>query len=101
MSNFLWSKSFCRTMETTRLSSKGQVTLPKATRKQDHWSAGTDFKIEECPDSIVLRPKNRVPTTSHDDVVGCTGYRGPAKTLDEMDEAIARGVSERHARGRY
>jgi AbrB family looped-hinge helix DNA binding protein len=88
-------------MTTTRLSSKGQVILPKVIRDHYHWSAGTEFEIEECLDSIVLRPKKPVPTTSLRDVVGCTGYIGPAKTLDEMDEAIARGVSERHARGRY
>jgi hypothetical protein len=62
---------------------------------------GTELEIEECPDSIVLRPKKPVPTTLLSDVVGCAGYRGPAKSLDDMEEAIARGVSERHARGRY
>jgi len=86
-------------METTRLSSKGQVILPKAIRENYHWSAGTELEIEECPDGIVLRPKKPVPTTQLSDVVGCAGYRGPAKTLEEMDEAIARGVRENDARG--
>ncbi len=86
-------------METTRLSSKGQVILPKAIRENYHWLAGTELEIEECPDGIVLRQKKPVPTTSLRDVVGCAGYQGPAKSLGEMEDAIARGVSERHARG--
>ncbi|SDW00146.1 AbrB/MazE/SpoVT family DNA-binding domain-containing protein [Thiocapsa roseopersicina] len=88
-------------METTRLSNNGQVKLPKSIREQYHWPAGTELEIEECPDSIVLRPKKPVPTTLLSDVVGCAGYRGPANSLDDMDEAIAWGVSESHARSRY
>ncbi|WP_242470886.1 AbrB/MazE/SpoVT family DNA-binding domain-containing protein [Thiocystis violacea] len=86
-------------METTRLSSKGQVILPKAIRENYHWSAGTEFEIEERPDGIVLRPRKPVPTTLLSDVVGCAGYRGPTQSLDEMEEAIVRGARESHARG--
>ena len=88
-------------METTRLSSKGQVILPKSIRDARHWTVGTEFEVENRPEGVLLRPKKRFATTHIDDVVGCTGYRGPAKSLEEMEEAIAQGVSERHARGRY
>ena len=86
-------------METTRLSSKGQVILPKAIRDHYHWSTGTELEIETRPDGVVLRPRKPLASTSHDEVVGCTGYRGPAKSLDDMQDAIARGVRERHAGG--
>ena len=33
-------------METTRLSSKGQLVLPKAIREADHWGEGTEFSVE-------------------------------------------------------
>lgn len=101
MSYVSWVPIVDNIMETTRLSSKGQVILPKVIREQYHWPEGTEFEIEERPDSIVLRPKKPVPTTVLSDVVGCAGYRGPAKSLDDMEEAIALGVTERHARGRY
>lgn len=71
-------------MKTTSLSNSGQVSLPKTIREHYHWSAGTEFEIEECLDSIVLRPKKPIPITQLSDVVGCTGYRGPTKSLDEM-----------------
>lgn len=88
-------------METTRLSSKGQVILPKSVRDAHHWAVGTEFEVEDRPEGILLRPKKRFPITDIGDVVGCTGYRGPAKSIEEMEEAIAQGVSERHASGRY
>jgi AbrB family looped-hinge helix DNA binding protein len=88
-------------MATTRLSSKGQVILPKSLRDAHHWRPGTEFEIEERPEGILLRPRKPFAATRLQDVIGCTGYTGPAKSLEDMEEAIAKGVSEGHARGRY
>jgi AbrB family looped-hinge helix DNA binding protein len=88
-------------METTRLSSKGQVILPKSLRDAHHWTVGTEFEVEDRPEGILLRPKKPFPATQLGDVIGCAGYTGPAKSLEEMDAAIAQAVSERHALGRY
>jgi AbrB family looped-hinge helix DNA binding protein len=33
-------------VETTRLSSRGQVILPKSVREARHWRAGTEFLVE-------------------------------------------------------
>jgi AbrB family looped-hinge helix DNA binding protein len=76
-------------METTRLSSKGQVILPKSLRDAHRWATGTEFEIEDRPEGVLLRPKKPFPTTQLQDVIGCTG---PAKSLKEMEEAIARAV---------
>lgn len=74
-------------METTRLSSKGQVVLPKSVRTAHGWKPGTEFVIEDRDGGVLLRP--RKPTaTRWEDIVGITGYRGPRKTLREMDDAI-------------
>ena len=86
-------------METTRLSSKGQVILPKSVRESHHWAPGTEFVIEDTPDGVLLRPAKSFKPTRLEDVIGCTGYKGPAKTLEEMEDAIAKGVKARHARG--
>lgn len=86
-------------METTRLSSKGQVILPKFVRDFHHWVPGTEFVVEDTPDGVLLRPAKSFKPTRLEDVIGCTGYKGPAKTLEEMEEAIAKGVKEHHACG--
>ena len=88
-------------MEITRLSSKGQIILPKSVRDAHHWGPGVEFEIEDRAEGVLLRPRKRFAATQLNEVIGCTGYRGPAKSLEEMDAAIAQGVSERHDRGRY
>ena len=77
---------------TTTLSSKGQIVLPKAIRTAHRWRPGTEFVIEENSDGILLRAVRRAPDTSVtlDQVIGCTGYTGPARTTTEMDAGVAR-----------
>jgi AbrB family looped-hinge helix DNA binding protein len=88
-------------MPTTRLSTKGQLILPKEIRTSRAWGPGTEFIIEETKEGILLRPSSRFPRTTIDDVVGCLKYKGKAATLAEMDAAIGREVKSRHDRGRY
>ncbi len=85
-------------METTRLSSKGQIILPKSVRDSHHWLPGTEFMVEDTPDGVLLRPAKPFQPTRLEEVIGCTGYQGPAKTLQDMEDAIEKGVKARHAR---
>lgn len=81
-------------METTRLSSKGQVVLPKTIRDARKLEAGVEFIVEDRPEGILLRPLQRpFADTRSEDVLGCVAYRGPARSLEEMDAAIARGAA--------
>jgi AbrB family looped-hinge helix DNA binding protein len=86
-------------METTRLSSKGQVILPKSIRSAHHWEPGIDFLVEDTGDGVLLRPIKPFNQTRLEDVIGCTGYKGPAKSIEDMDAAIADGVKAQHDRG--
>ena len=43
-------------MQTTRLSTKGQIILPKSIRDSRAWGAGTEFTVEETKDGVLLRP---------------------------------------------
>jgi len=88
-------------METTRLSSKGQLVLPKAIRDADNWTEGTEFIVERVAHGVLLRPIRPLPVTRLEDVAGCAGVRGVARSVAEMDKAIAKGVKARHGRGRY
>ncbi|SPE28628.1 conserved hypothetical protein [Candidatus Sulfopaludibacter sp. SbA3] len=92
-------------METTRLSTKGQIVLPKSLRTSRSWGPGTEFTVEETPEGVLLRPARRFKRTTLDQVVGCLKSKlkpnqKPA-TLAQMDEAITREVLRRHDRGRY
>ena len=88
-------------METTRLSSKGQIILPKSIRDARAWPPGTEFTVEPTREGILLRPVATFPRTQMSDVAGCLRYEGKPKTLVEMRAAIGREVMRRHDRGRY
>ncbi len=87
--------------ETTKLSTKGQIVLPKNIRASRTWGPGMEFTVEETNDGILLRPAGRFPVTEIDEVAGCLRSHAKAKTLAQMDEAISREVTQRHGSGRY
>jgi AbrB family looped-hinge helix DNA binding protein len=86
-------------MTTTKLSSKGQIVIPKEVREAHGWNEGDEFVVQETQDGVVLKLVRRVPRAQLDDVVGCVGYEGPTRTLREMEDGILKAVSERDDRG--
>jgi AbrB family looped-hinge helix DNA binding protein len=88
-------------METTRLSSKGQIILPKTVRDMHHWAPGTDFSVEDTGDGVILRPIKTGQPTRLDDLIGSLRVKGPARTIEEMDSAIDAELRDRRDRGRY
>jgi AbrB family looped-hinge helix DNA binding protein len=85
-------------MATTKLSEKGQVVIPQKVRSFYGWTPGVQFFIEESKDGIKLKPLKPFEKCILKDVVGCLKYRGPRKTLKDMDAAIAKGVKEAYDR---
>ena len=81
-------------MPKTSLSTKGQVVIPKEIRQRHGWKPGMVLEVEDRDDCVVLRPILEVPCTTLDDLIGCTGYQGAPKTLEEMEEGIAKGARE-------
>ena len=86
---------------TTTVSTKGQVILPKAIREQRKWGAGTRLVVEDHGDGVLLKAAPVFAPTSGSDVFGSLAYKGPPKTLAEMDAGIAREARRRHARDRH
>lgn len=86
---------------TTRVSTKGQVILPKAIREQHGWSAGTELVVEDAGDGVLLKASSDFAATRPQDVFGSLPYKGPAKSIAEMDAGIAAAAKRRHARHRY
>lgn len=79
-------------MQTTRLSSKGQVIIPKEIRSRHHWEPGQELQAIDTGDGILLRPASPFPETTLREVASCLSYSGKAKTLEEMEEAIKKGA---------
>ena len=83
-------------MSTTRLSSKGQVILPKAIREARGWRPGLELSVEERPEGVLLKPTAVFAPTMIEDVRGCIGYKGPRRSIEEMDAAVLE-EAKRHA----
>ncbi|HLW71813.1 MAG TPA: AbrB/MazE/SpoVT family DNA-binding domain-containing protein [Candidatus Binataceae bacterium] len=88
-------------METTRLSSKGQVILPKSVRDARRWRPGTEFIVEQTADGVLLRTAKPFPPSRLDEVAGCLRYTGKPKSLGQMKAAIEAELKARRGRGRY
>jgi AbrB family looped-hinge helix DNA binding protein len=82
-------------METTRLSSKGQVIIPKTIRDSRHWSPGLELQIIDSEEGVLLKPMAPFEESVLQDVAGCLKREGEAPmNKDEVTEAIRKGVRE-------
>lgn len=87
-------------METTKLSSKGQVVLPKSVRDAHGWGPGTEFEVEATADGVRLRARSPFPRTDLKRVFGSVRHEGPTGTLEDFDTGIGAVVARRHRRAR-
>lgn len=89
-------------MTTTLVSSKGQVIIPKTVRDARHWAPGTQLEVRDTPEGVLL---TRLATGTKKPlkpglaaIRARVGYRGAAKTLEEMDAAVLREAARRAPR---
>ena len=81
-------------METTKLSSKGQVIIPKAIRSSYRWHAGLELVVTETADGILLKPKNCFQTTELADVTGIFKTRVSPKSDAEIEALLTIKIRE-------
>lgn len=81
-------------METTRLSSKGQVVLPKSIREELDWPIGADLTVERYEDGVVLKRKTSIRPTSVDEIIGMFKVNKPISD-EEIERAIEKGYRAR------
>lgn len=74
---------------TTTVSTKGQVILPKGIRQHRQWEAGTRLTVEDTAEGVLLKAAPLFAATKVGAVFGSLAFAGKAKTIEEMDEAVA------------
>jgi AbrB family looped-hinge helix DNA binding protein len=77
-------------METTTLSSKGQLVIPKQVRQQAKVAAGDAFVVRYRDGEIHLRPVVRTSGTTVDDVAGCLASASRKPMSDAQAEAATK-----------
>lgn len=75
-------------METTRLSSKGQVIIPKAFRNMHRWAPGLELAVIDTGDGLLLKPKAPFAPSELADVFGMFKGKVAARTDDEIAAAL-------------
>lgn len=81
-------------VEMTKVSSKGQVIIPKALRDAYHWEAGQELIAIDTGNGMLLKPKEPFPETTLDTVAGCLKYQRLPLSLEAMDDAICKGITQ-------
>jgi len=75
-----------------KISSKGQLVLPKAVRDAYRLEPGSELEIEDTGSAIVLRPRKKQPDTRKkytiDEVAGMLTYDGPPVAIEDMNRLI-------------
>jgi AbrB family looped-hinge helix DNA binding protein len=81
-------------MQTTILSSKGQVIIPKTLRVARRWGPGTQLEVHDTPEGVLLRPAAPRQKAALADGLAAirrrVAYAGPAHSLAEMDAEVLR-----------
>ena len=79
-------------MEVT-LTSKGQITLPKEIRDVFDLKQGDKIIVENSSeDGFFLRPKTKNVMC----LAGRVQYDGPPVSIEEMNQAVADALAEKH-----
>jgi AbrB family looped-hinge helix DNA binding protein len=82
-------------METTKLSSKGQVIIPKALRNSHHWEAGLELMVIDVGDGVLLKPKAPFQPTALAEVSGMLKSHVQSKTDKEIKEALKQNIRKK------
>ena len=77
---------------TATMSTKGQIVIPRDLRDRLGWRAGTRLEIVAGVGGVVIRSAPVLPETTVEDLLGLLPYDGPPMTIDEMNDAVARGA---------
>ncbi len=76
-------------METVKLSSKGQIVIPKNIRDDLHLPAGTEFVISKTATGLTLTPTSLFPASTAREVRGFLAKRGRhLPTEDDLKASI-------------
>jgi AbrB family looped-hinge helix DNA binding protein len=78
-----------RAVSRTTVSTKGQVILPKAIRDRRRWDAGTRLVVEDTAEGVLLKPAPLFEPAEIEAIFASLPFAGKAKSLAEMDAAIA------------
>jgi AbrB family looped-hinge helix DNA binding protein len=89
-------------MDTTLLSSRGQVVIPKGVRDAQAWKPGARLSVTVTEAGVLLAPLDAAVKVSVAEglaqVRGALNYSGRKRSLEDMDAAVLLEAKRRHTR---
>lgn len=75
-------------METTRISTKGQIVIPRAVRDRWRWKPGQKLEVVDTEEGVLLRSEVEedalFPPTTIDQVGKALNYQGPRIPTEKL-----------------
>lgn len=85
--------------QTTIVSTKGQMILPKAVRDRLGWGPGTRLSVEEVGGGVVLKPESPFEPTTMDEVFGILHRPGATPVpVEDMDARLEAALRDTYGR---
>lgn len=83
-------------METTKVSTKGQVVLPKSVRDAQKWETGQELAVIAMGDCVILRKAPKKAGAGWGSIAGMLSrYRKDKPVTDEeMHEAVSKAAAK-------
>ena len=82
----------------TKISTNGQVILPKAMRDKHRWTPGTELNVAGMLDGVLSTDAGPFAPTRFEDVFGCLGPVDRTISDEDMSEAVLAESRRRYAR---
>jgi AbrB family looped-hinge helix DNA binding protein len=80
----------------TKVSTKGQVILPKTIRDRRGWTAGSELIVEDKPEGVLLRAASKTGATRFEDVAGSLGPVERVVSIEEMHQGLLDEAARRY-----
>jgi len=73
---------------SVRLSSKGQLVIPRNIREKLQWRAGMELTIVPTGNGVTLWPKKKDTGKRLESLRGCLAYQGPRVLDADLDAPV-------------
>lgn len=87
----------------TKVSTRGQVVIPKELRRSHRWDAGQALDVIDTGEGLLLKARSSGKSASWKSVVGCLSHLAKGKSVatdDEMHAAVRSMAAKRYRRSR-
>lgn len=73
---------------TVRLSSKGQLVIPRAIREALRWDVGTELTVVRTATGVMIQPLAKPTGKRLEELRGCLNYQGPPLSDEQLHAPV-------------